>query len=139
MIKAIDRAGNWGELPLIITRDTILPAISLFPLPSTPQNITETTITGWVEHSSTACLGELVFSTPIIGDILADCDLRVNQTSSDSQGWRFSINYDLSDFEDGDLIFELNARDWAGNWNSVSVGLDLDLSLIHISEPTRPY
>ena len=69
MIKAIDRAGNWGELPLIITRDTILPAISLFPLPSTPQNITETTITGWVEHSSTACLGELVFSNPIIGNI----------------------------------------------------------------------
>ena len=126
MIKAIDRAGNWGELPLIITRDTILPAISLFPLPSTPQNISEITITGWVEHSSTACLGELVFSNPIIGNILADCDLRVNQTSSDSQGWRFSVNVDLSDFEDGDLIFELNARDWAGNWNSVSIGLDLD-------------
>jgi len=126
IIKARDLAGNWGELNIVITRDTTLPAISLFPIPTTPQNISEITITGWVEHSSTACLGELVFSSPIVGDVLADCDLRVNQTSSDSQGWRFSFDYNLSTFEDGELIFELNARDWAGNWNSVSVDLNLD-------------
>jgi len=126
MIKAIDRAGNWGELPLILTRDSVAPAISLFPLPSTPQNISEITLTGWVEHGSTACLGDLIFTNPIVGDVLADCDLRANLTSSDSQGWRFSVNYDISEFEDGELIFELNARDWAGNWNSVSVDLSLD-------------
>jgi len=126
MIKAIDRAGNWGELPLIITRDTILPAISLFPLPSTPQNVSEITISGWVEHGSTACLGELIFSNPIIGDVLADCDLRSNQTGSDSQGWRFSVNYNLSEVNDGEFLFELKARDWAGNWNEVNASFNLD-------------
>ena len=126
MIKARDAAGNWGELPLIIIRDTTLPAISLFPIAPIPQNITEITISGWVEHSSTACLGELVFSSPIIGDVLADCDLRINQTDSDSQGWRFSVIYDLSEINDGEFIFELNARDWAGNWNNASNTLYLD-------------
>jgi len=126
MIKARDTAGNWGELPLIITRDTILPAISLFPLGSTPQNISEITVSGWVEHGSTACLGDIIFSNPIIGDVFADCDLRVNQTDSDSQGWRFSVTFNLSESEDGEFTFELNARDWAGNWNNVSNRLYLD-------------
>ncbi len=126
MIKARDAAGNWGELPLIIVRDTTLPAISLFPIAPIPQNISEITISGWVEHSSTACLGELIFSSPIIGNVLADCDLRSNQTDSDSQGWRFSVIYDLSEINDGEFVFELNARDWAGNWNNASNTLYLD-------------
>ncbi len=126
IVKARDAAGNWGELNLEITRDTILPAISLFPFPQTPQNVSEIIITGWVEHSSTACLNELVFSNPIIGDVLADCDLRSNQTNSDSQGWRFSVGYNLSEIEDGELIFKLHARDWAGNWNEVNQSLYLD-------------
>ncbi|MAT48550.1 MAG: hypothetical protein CMA27_01825, partial [Euryarchaeota archaeon] len=132
MIKARDSAGNWGELPLVITRDTILPAISLFPISPTPQNISEITISGWVEHSSTACLGELIFSSPIVGDVLADCDLRSDQTDSDSQGWRFSVIYDLSDIDDGEFVFYLNARDWAGNWNNVSKTLYLDTTPPHV-------
>jgi subtilisin family serine protease len=126
IVKARDAAGNWGELPLIINRDTMLPAISLFPFPQTPQNVSEITVTGWVEHSSTACLGELVFSVPIIGDVLADCDLRSNQTNSDLQGWRFSVTYDASEIEDGEIVFNLNARDWAGNWNEVNQSFYLD-------------